>query len=340
VAWAEAISATTHAEAGWRSFSGGQVILAAAGSWYRALVSRREPLDLHRTTAISINKGPAQSQTSGDHLLIVLSGNHVGEVHQLPKDRVTLLGRDDSAEVQLFDAEVSRRHLTIRYDEQGFHAADLGSLNGSSLNGERLEGERRLAVGDKIHLGATTVIRFSSAEESEAKYALRMYHAALRDGLTGAFNRRYFDERLVAELAFARRHEKPLALLLLDLDRFKAINDELGHRAGDAVLVHATRLIEGAVRTEDVVARFGGEELAVLCRDTDTAQAAILAERLRTLIERTPCAHDGLAVSVTVSVGVACLRGPTGTPSDLLERADQALYAAKSGGRNRCCEAR
>jgi diguanylate cyclase (GGDEF)-like protein len=101
-----------------------------------------------------------------------------------------------------------------------------------------------------------------------------------------------------------------------------------------------TKLIETAVRTEDVVARFGGEELAVLCRDTDVAQASVLAERLRTLIERSPCEHDGQQVSVTVSVGVACLRGENQTPSDLLERADQALYAAKSGGRNRSCEAR
>jgi two-component system, cell cycle response regulator len=306
-------------------------------------VSRKSPLDLHRTTAVAINKAPqsqaGQAQAGTEHLLIVLSGNHVGEVHALPLDKETVVGRDDGAEVQLFDAEVSRRHLALRHDELGFHVSDLGSLNGSSVNGDRLEVERRLKVGDKIQLGTTTVLRFSSAGESEAKYALRMYHAALRDGLTGAFNRRYFDERLNSELAFARRHGTPITLLLLDLDRFKSINDQLGHRAGDAVLVHVTRLIETAVRTEDILARFGGEELAVLCRDTEGAQAAVLAERLRSLIDKTPCPHDGQAISVTVSIGLASLRGDNETPADLLERADQALYAAKAGGRNRYVQA-
>jgi diguanylate cyclase (GGDEF)-like protein len=306
----------------------------------------RQKLDL-MSTIVASNKPAADSATEAsespdarDLLLIVMSGNHVGEIHALPRERaLTILGRDDAADVQVLDAEVSRRHAAIRYDAQDerFYIADLESRNGSSINGEPLTSEHRLSVGDKIGLGSITVLRMTSAVEPEAKYARKMYQAALRDGLTGAFNRRYLEERLEAELAYARRHDTPVSLLLLDLDHFKRINDEHGHRAGDGVLGHFVRLLERAVRTEDVVARYGGEEFAVLCRDTDDTQASILAERLRAMTAFEPVAHESEKIPVTVSIGIACVRGHNADPRALVESADRALYAAKNAGRN-CCK--
>jgi diguanylate cyclase (GGDEF)-like protein len=307
-------------------------------------MSRRKP-DLMSTivaskkTTAGATADTPESCDARDLLLIVMSGNHVGEIHRLPRERaLTIMGRDDAADVQILDAEVSRRHAAIRYDakEDRFYIADLDSRNGSSLNGDGLGAEQRLTVGDKIGLGSITVLRLTSAVEPEAKYARKMYQAALRDGLTGAFNRRYLEERLESELAYARRHDTPVSLLLLDLDHFKKINDDHGHRAGDFVLSHFVRVIETAVRTEDVVARYGGEEFAVLCRDTDADQASILAERLRTVTQSRAFEHESQVIPVTVSIGIACARGPNAEPQALVESADRALYAAKHGGRN-CC---
>jgi two-component system cell cycle response regulator len=175
----------------------------------------------------------------------------------------------------------------------------------------------------------------SRATEPEAKYAHQMYQVALRDGLTGAYNRRYLDERLLSEMAFAQRHRIPLGLLMLDLDHFKMVNDTFGHQAGDAVLQRFHALLEEQVRTEDVVARYGGEEFAVLCREADEGSAAVVAERLRRAVEGAAFEYDGQSIPVTVSIGVAIsLDVNVDGPESLVRQADLALYQAKEAGRN------
>ena len=108
-----------------------------------------------------------------------------------------------------------------------------------------------------------------------------MYHAALFDPLTNACNKRHLMDRLQAEISYARRHKTPLSLLMIDLDRFKLINDSHGHLAGDAVLATLGQIVSSALRVEDIFARYGGEEFAVLCRGTTADEALALAERLR-----------------------------------------------------------
>jgi diguanylate cyclase (GGDEF)-like protein len=193
-----------------------------------------------------------------------------------------------------------------------------------------------LKDGDKLTLGATTILKFSYSDEIEETYQRRMREAALRDGLTGAFNKRYLLDRLTTELAFAQRHKAPLSLIMLDVDHFKNINDTFGHPAGDAVLVRVATTVSEAVRKEDVFARYGGEEFAVLCRHIDVSQAAVLAERLRDRLAAGVTEHEGRRISVTVSLGVAGFPDvPVGTPQDLISAADAALYQAKASGRNR-----
>jgi diguanylate cyclase (GGDEF)-like protein len=154
---------------------------------------------------------------------------------------------------------------------------------------------------------------------------------ATTDGMTGLANHRAFQGRLRTELARAERHEKPLSLLLLDVDHFKRYNDTYGHPAGDDVLCTVGRLMRGAVRETDLAARYGGEEFAVLLPDTDAETALLVAERIRAAVAAYPFPH----ADVTVSIGATHGGIAGGTPEALVASADGALYAAKRSGRNR-----
>lgn len=162
------------------------------------------------------------------------------------------------------------------------------------------------------------------------------------DALTGLNNRRYFDARIKEEIARASRSSVPLSILMIDIDRFKSINDSRGHAAGDEVLRRLGELIAGVIRASDIAARYGGEEFVVIAPDTPGSEAATLAERLRRATENasllpSPGATGAGQGKVTVSVGVASLGGAHGDAQSLLKGADEALYRAKGEGRNRVC---
>ncbi|HQQ70178.1 MAG TPA: GGDEF domain-containing protein [Alicycliphilus sp.] len=159
---------------------------------------------------------------------------------------------------------------------------------------------------------------------------------ATHDELTGVANRRALIQALDRDVAHAVRSGEPYALLMLDIDRFKAVNDTHGHRAGDRVLCHVAALLRARLRGQDLVGRYGGEEFMLLLPDTPARGAAALAETLREAVAQAPCEHEGRAIPVTVSIGVCGARLESGDTWDrLLHAADQALYAAKAAGRNR-----
>jgi diguanylate cyclase (GGDEF)-like protein len=162
---------------------------------------------------------------------------------------------------------------------------------------------------------------------------LREY--AERDALTGLHNRRIFEERLEKEEAHFHRYHRPVALLVLDVDHFKRINDTHGHEAGDAVLRTLGALLQGTVRAADLAARLGGEEFVVLHPETPLAGALEIAERLRRQVEGHTFEWQGTTIPVRISVGVSACSECTPLPSTLLRSADAALYASKHGGRNR-----
>jgi diguanylate cyclase (GGDEF)-like protein len=165
-----------------------------------------------------------------------------------------------------------------------------------------------------------------------------MIDAALRDGLTRIYNKKFFLDRLETEFAYARRHKSVLSLVMFDVDYFKRVNDTHGHLAGDAVLVHLSRITQATIRTEDVLARYGGEEFAVICRGTPLLNAGVLGERLRTRVELENFDYQGTRLPVTISVGVAALpEANVSLASELIRDADSALYEAKRTGRNRVC---
>ena len=266
--------------------------------------------------------------------LIVLAGAQVGEMFRLNKSEM-VIGREANSDIQLLDDSVSRRHARISVFGDELHLDDLGSRNGTSLNGQPVA-HSVLREGDKIQLGAGTLLRFTRQDAIDEDFQRRMLDSALRDGLTGAFNKRYFVERLENELRFALRHRSPLSLLLLDLDHFKRVNDSFGHLAGDAVLTTFARVVQETIRVEDVLTRYGGEEFAVIGRGVDPGNARVLGERIRARVTQTQFESGAERINVTVSIGIAGLPDLAIRDTEALIRsADNALYAAKAAGRDR-----
>ncbi len=216
--------------------------------------------------------------------------------------------------------------------EREVYVQDLGSRTGTFVGGKLIDGPRRLADGDQIGLGPDRLLRFNLYDINQEDAALQLYDLCIVDATSGAFNRRHFDERLEAERLFAIRSSKPIALLLLDVDEFKQVNDTHGHIVGDVVLRVLSANVQRLLRPSDSLARFGGDEFTVLCRETSLRNGLILAERIRSSIERLPFRTGGNDFNVTVSIGVAGI--PGGAQGSLLADADAALQRAKRHGKN------
>ncbi len=267
-------------------------------------------------------------------MLVFLGGTNVGAMVPLNVADV-VIGRDVECDVILGDDGVSRRHARILAEDSGEYAVeDLGSTNGTTVNGEQVK-RQTLRDGDRISLGRT-VLKFVLQADVDEDYQKRIYELSIRDALTKVYNRRYFDERLGAEVAYARRHRSLVSLIMLDIDHFKQLNDTYGHLAGDRVLAEVAGFVQGQVRSEDVLARYGGEEFAVLVRETAPPGVTTLAERIRAGVDALRVSFHAIELAVTVSVGAATVRGsPATTPEGLIGVADRLLYQAKESGRNR-----
>ena len=267
--------------------------------------------------------------------LVVLAGRSVGRMFRLEAGEVTL-GRSSTCDVVLDDEGVSREHARFRIAAKGPHELlDLDSRNGTFVEDVRLSGSVVVRDGDRIRLGPGTILKLGLADELEQQVLVQLYNAATRDGLTGLFNKRYLLEQIEQETAWHRRHEEPMSLILLDLDAFKRVNTTCGHLVGDEVLQELARRLTRGSRTEDTAARFGGEEFAIILRNTPAAPAAALAERLRVAVASTPFEVTGRSLTVTASFGVATLSGAGLRGAELLTLADQRLREAKARGRNR-----
>jgi len=200
-----------------------------------------------------------------------------------------------------------------------------------------------LVVPGIFFLGACFVALVNMLSLKTARDVRRMVvleQESVTDPLTGIYNRRYLERHLVDEIARASRYRTPLSVLLIDVDRFKRINDTHGHPVGDIVLKGLARVIAKTVRVTDIVARYGGEEIIVLAPSTPRKTARNLAERLRVKIETASFAISDqagkktAALRVTVSIGVACFGPDVRDARTLIRRADEALYEAKGAGRN------
>lgn len=288
--------------------------------------------DVTRVTQFDLSELTGSKQQQNAYL-IVLVGANVGEMYKV--DDAMSIGRSVSASIQILDEGISRKHCFLRKTAVGdLVIEDNHSTNGTFANGERIS-VHKLADGDKIQVGSTTILKFTYHDDLEESFQRQMYDSALRDGLTRTFNKRYFSDRLEAEFAYSDRHGSTLALAIMDLDHFKLVNDNYGHLAGDSVLQTLAQLVQQSVRTEDVFARYGGEEFAVISRGISAESGLVMAERIRQSVEQHAFVWERQRFPVTVSIGVAGLPDPGLKSADaLIEAADSALYQAKHGGRN------
>jgi diguanylate cyclase (GGDEF)-like protein len=290
--------------------------------------------DTTRMAPAPTPQGQAAEQAA---YLVVLAGSNLGEMYKLEKDR-TVIGRSEKADIRLIDDGISRDHAQLVKDQGQFVLEDMGSTNGTYCNGDRVQ-RQALAEGDKILLGSTTILKFSYQDRIEEAFQRQMSESALRDGLTHAYNKRFFTERLESEFQYALRHQAPVSLVFLDIDHFKRINDVHGHQAGDHVLTQLATLVTSMIGEDQIFARYGGEEFAIVARGMDLPQGAALSERLRASVEAHTFAFGGTPIPVSVSIGVA--RAPAAglaTAADFIARADETMYAAKRAGRNRVCQ--
>lgn len=272
-----------------------------------------------------------------DHCSItVLAGPATGALVAMKGDAL-VVGRGAECELCIDDPGLSRRHMQLVRRGSDRVIEDLDSRNGTLVDGELLSAPRVVHDGARVHIGRDTVLRVGLHDALEEDAQRKIYDSAVRDSLTRLYNRRYLDERLRADVAYAARHGEPLSVILMDLDHFKRVNDTLGHLAGDAVLRLTAAMLLRLVRTEDVVARWGGEEFMVLARGTGLRNAQIFAERIRRAIEQMEIPWEGELHHITLSMGVACVQAQSACvdPAALIAAADAALYEAKGGGRNR-----
>lgn len=252
----------------------------------------------------------------------------------LPGDHRFIIGRGSECDLELPDSAVSRQHACIELNGGRYHLVDLGSTNGTYVN-DKLVRDRLLVSGDFIRVG-THIMKFLSSDHIETQYHETIYSMMITDGLTGIHNKRYFLEALEREIVRSQRHRRPLSLAILDIDRFKQLNDTYGHLAGDAVLREMCNRIKTTIRKDEVFARYGGEEFVVVLPEATHKDALGVAERLRLLVADIPFIIDSVQIQVTISIGLSQTCGGEDIDSaTLLARADQNLYQAKRSGRNR-----
>ena len=288
--------------------------------------------DVFETKAAPIGGPKAERQL----ILTVLVGPQMGWSRVVDRGEL-VVGRGEGSDLVLNDQGLSRRHCRILRQGDTMFIEDLDSSNGTFVDGQLVRGQVPLPEGARIHLGRHTMLSLARRDPLEQVAARQLYESSMRDPLTDLHNRRFFDQRLREEFAFATRHQAPLSVILLDLDHFKRVNDTWGHPAGDEVLRQVAALIKRCVRKEDVASRFGGEEFGVVVRTESHEGARAVAERMRKRLVETPIYHEGHLIAVTTSAGVATAAPPHlyESPAALLAAADQALYRAKAAGRNR-----
>ncbi len=284
-------------------------------------------------TEATVARAPKQTNDSG--LLIVIYGHDLGRRVHVGTEPL-IIGRSPQCEVHIDQESISRNHCRIRFHEGDFRVRDLESTNGTYVNDDLVADEGRLRHGDQLKVGRT-IMKFIVGDDIEMKYHEEVYRLMTTDGLTQLHNKRYFDEMLDKEVARAKRYKRTFSLLVFDIDHFKRVNDKLGHLAGDAILRQLAGVMLGRLRRNDVIARIGGEEFALITPEVDLEGAGALAGKINRLIRDTRFEFEGTRVDITVSVGVAEWQAHYEEADDILKAADERLFEAKRTGRDRVC---
>jgi diguanylate cyclase (GGDEF)-like protein len=289
-----------------------------------------------RTTVL---KKPAQSAGEATSAcLVVIQGREIGRDYRLRR-RSLVLGRDLEVDLPIADESVSRRHarIEVRGDPSGrgqhYWLSDLQSTNHTFVNGQPIE-KVELCNGDKIQIG-DTILKFALLDALDSRFHREVRERIQYDKLTGLLTKESLFLALEMELKRAASYNLPLAVLMMDLDRFKSVNDTHGHLMGSHVLSGVGRLISQNLRTVDVSARYGGEEFLSYLSETRAEKAVAVAERIRKAIEQESFEYGGARLQITISIGVSTFPEHGSDLTSLVAKADTALYGAKNTGRNR-----
>lgn len=295
-----------------------------------------EPVSTTETAVTRVTAPLRRSPEVREACLVVMYGDDLGRRIPLGPKPV-IIGRSTQVDVQIDQESVSRNHCRIWLDDQQYFIEDMGSTNGTYVNDQVTKGPTELRDGDQMKVGRT-ILKFIIGGNIEAQYHEEIYRLMTVDGLTQVHNKRYFDEMLEREVSRAGRYEKVFSVVLFDIDHFKPINDNYGHLAGDAILRQLGTVVRRAVRRDDVVARVGGEEFALLLPELDTEAAASVADKLRQSVEQATFEFEDVTIPVNISLGVAQWNEERHQDAaGVLRAADEKLYEAKRTGRNKVC---
>jgi diguanylate cyclase (GGDEF)-like protein len=266
-----------------------------------------------------------------DPHLVILGGQELGRHIRVGDDPVRI-GRAEECEIVVTGDSVSRNHATILRVANTVLVRDLGSTNGTFVNDQRVK-VQELKDGDRIRTGKV-VLKYLANGSVEVAAHRQLFDRANRDPLTGAFNKRYFDEALEREAERCLAEGRALSLVTLDIDHFKRINDTHGHVVGDEVLTQFGQIVKTTLRGNDIFCRTGGEEFCVILPGASLAVGYVCGERLREQVEEHLFLANSERLVVTVSGGVAEYQ-PNEPLNELKARSDERLYQAKEAGRNR-----
>lgn len=289
--------------------------------WVRGYCLHQENIMLERTQAV----------------LLAIAGTSAGKLFLLEGKSEFTIGCAQDCDIYLTDANISWHHAKLRMNQEGHGSiTDLETVGGIWVDGVAVS-QHTLVDGAIIRIGSTDVLKFTYINDLEKSFYLDQYRKIMRDDLTGAFNRRYFQAALCQGLAHACHWGKAMSLILIDIDHFKRINDSCGHLAGDAVLEGMVAVIRENLSEDNILARYGGEEFGIILQGQGASEAYGFANRIRDLVERTPFNGADESFYLTISAGIAIHDGrdPPKDPSEMLAEADKQLYRAKAAGGNR-----
>jgi diguanylate cyclase (GGDEF)-like protein len=284
---------------------------------------------------LRVDDGSASSQTEPAKrafLTVIRSRADIG-VHAFLEGR-TVIGRNANCTLPLQDLKVSGHHAAITpINDHQYVLEDLHSTNGTRVDGLEIRSPRVLRDGDKIFVGET-VIRFSLADEFDIDFHSEVATLVGRDPLTDLPSKRRFDEAFEFAIQNSVRHHTPLAVLMMDMDGVKQINDTHGHLYGAHVIGETGRLIAKVLRTQGQACRFGGDEFSAFLPGHDLVAARAIAEQIRASVAAAGFERNGISLSPTISIGVSCYPNVAAQSLALISAADAALYRAKALGKN------
>ena len=267
--------------------------------------------------------------------LVAIGGELNGHIFQISKPQMRA-GRSPDCEILIDLHGISRLHFALLTDGARVEIVDMDSSNGTFVNDKKIDTRVSLRSGDLIKVGHVA-LKFLKKNAPELLAHQRLSEQAIKDGLTGCFNKKYLFEAIDREIVNSFKGQESLSLLVIDIDFFKVLNDSHGHDAGDFVLKEVARIIsENNLRHRDILARYGGEEFVLVMLDAGLSISTKWAEEIRKNIEAYEFNYGVKLLKTTVSIGVAHFNPRTVFEAkDLFVRADKALYQSKETGRNK-----